>query len=180
MILPQKITFILCSCLIGSAAFGASAISDAQKKEIVYKMYAEYKKGFPGVTDISPAEAMEIMKKGQVVFVDTRKPAEMKVSMLPNAISKSEFLISINEYKTKTIIGYCTISYRSGKFAEELEQKGVQIFNLQGGILAWLLEGGKVYDSSGETKRVHVYGAKWNYLPDGYQPVMFGFFDKLF
>jgi hypothetical protein len=30
-----------------------------------------------------------------------------------------------------------------------------------------------------ETKRVHVYGEKWNYLPEGYEAVMFGFFGKL-
>jgi len=61
-----------------------------------------------------------------------------------------------------------------------MSNKGIDIYNLKGGLLAWLLEGGKVYDTNGETKRVHVYGKKWNYLPRGYEPVFFSFFEKYF
>ena len=36
-----------------------------------------------------------------------------------------------------------------------------------------------VYDPNRlPTKRVHVYGPRWNYLPDGYQSVHFGLFKK--
>ena len=59
-------------------------------------------------------------------------------------------------------------------------KKGVHVENLRGGVLAWVFEGGRVYDAGGETKRVHVYGKKWNYLPKGYEPVMFGFFERYF
>jgi rhodanese-related sulfurtransferase len=166
--------------LFPQAALTDSELTDAQKKEIVYQMYADYKKDFPGVKDISPLEAMKLMKEGRVVFVDTRSPAEMKVSMLPNAVTKDEFLKDPSKYKDQTVVGYCTISYRSGLFAEEMARKGIMIYNLSGGLLAWVLEGGKVYDANGETKRIHVYDEKWNYPPKGYESVMFGFWDKYF
>ena len=52
---------------------------------------------------------------------------------------------------------------------------------LQAGILAWLLEGGKVYDQRGdETKRVHVYGEKWDYAPAGYETVKFSPLERIF
>jgi sodium/bile acid cotransporter 7 len=143
-------------------------------------MYADYKKEFPGVKDISPVEAMKLMRTGQAVFVDTRTAAEMKVSMLPNAISKEAFLKDLSKYKDRTVVGYCTISYRSGLFAKEMSEKGIMIYNLPGGLLAWVLEGGKVYDANGETKRIHVYGEKWNYPPQGYEAIMFGFWEWFF
>lgn len=155
--------------------------TDASKKEIVCQMYADYKsKDFPKVIDILPQRAMELMQTGRVVFVDTRKAAEMNVSMLPNALSKTEFLQDPLKYKNLTVIAYCTIGYRSGLFARKMETKKITVYNLAGGIVAWVLEGGRVFDASGETKRVHVYGKKWNYLPDDYKPVMFSFLEKYF
>ena len=117
---------------------------------------------------------------GHVLFIDTRKPSEMKVSMLPGALSKEAFLKDPLKYRDLTIIAYCTISYRSGDFAVRMSNKGIDIYNLEGGLLAWVLEGGKVYDAGRETKRVHVYGKKWNYLPKEYEPVFFSFFEKYF
>ena len=49
------------------------------------------------------------------------------------------------------------------------------------GILAWLLEGGPVYDESGqEVKRVHVYGDKWDFAPTGYESVKFSLWQQVF
>ena len=50
--------------LIAGSATGDNSLSDAQKKEVVYAMYADYKKDFPAVTDISPQRAMELAEKG--------------------------------------------------------------------------------------------------------------------
>jgi rhodanese-related sulfurtransferase len=153
------------------SAASAEPLTDAQKKQIVYDMYADYKKSFPEVQDITPKQAMDLMKSEKVVFVDTRKSKEQKVSMLPGAIAEEEFEKNMEKYKDHVIIGYCTISYRSGKLATKLREKGVNMLNLKGGLLAWVHEGGKVYDASGATKRVHVYKKKWNYLPEGYEAV---------
>lgn len=159
-----------------SLGFCSSDLTDDRKLIAVYEMYSEYKKVFPETKEISAPEAMELMKKSKVLFVDIRKTAEMNVSMLPGAVTKDDFLKQPLQYKDHTIIAYCTIGYRSGKFAEEMGDKEIRIYNLRGGILAWVLEGGKVYDKKGETMRVHVYGSKWNYIPKGYEPVVFDLF----
>jgi len=179
--LPLLFCVLIAFLCLADVAAGDSEMSDAKKKETVYRMYAGYKKDFPEVKDISPQQAMELLNQGMVVFVDTRKPAEMAVSMLPGAVSKQDFLSHPAQYKDKTIVGYCTISYRSGVFAREMAKQGITVINLQGGILAWILEGGKVYDESGKpVKRVHVYGDKWDYAPADYKSIKFNFLEKMF
>ena len=96
---------------------------------------------------------------------------EQKISMLPGALKKEEFLSNLQEYKNEVIIGYCTISYRSGKLAKKLSKKGIIMLNLRGGILAWVHDGGKVYDQDGETDRIHVFGRTWNLAPKEYETI---------
>jgi len=166
-------------CLAGIAR-GDRELSDAEKKETVYRMYAGYKKDFPNVRDLSPQQAMELLNRDKLVFVDIRKPEEMAVSMLPGAVSEQYFLNHPNQYKDKTIVAYCTISYRSGVFARDLAKEGIAVLNLRAGILAWTLEGGKVYDKSGKVvKRVHVYGDKWDYAPAGYETIKFSLWERV-
>ena len=123
---------------------------------------------------------MALMQSGEVIFVDTRKPAEMRVSMLPNAITEKAFLQNTAGYTGKTIVVYCTISYRSGIFAKEMVASGAPVYPLQGGLLAWVLEGGKVYHADRETTRIHVFDKRWDCAPAGYETVMFGFFKQFF
>ena len=171
---------IVLLCLAGIAR-GDRELSDAEKKETVYRMYDVYKEDFPNVRDLSPQQAMELLKRDKLVFVDTRRPEEIAVSMLPGAVSRQDFLEHKDQYRDKTIVAYCTISYRSGVFARDRAKEGITVLNLQAGILAWLLEGGKVYDKSGnEVKRVHVYGDKWDYAPAGYETVKFSLREKIF
>ena len=165
----------------GTTVHGDRPQSDVAKIKAVYSMYADYKKEFPQVRDISAHEAMALQAQGRVVFVDTRKPAEMAVSALPGAVTQQDFLIHRDRYGDKTAIAYCTISYRSGVFARDLASRGIAVVNLQGGILAWILEGGKVYDAQGRpSRRVHVYGEKWDYAADGYESVTFSLWEQMF
>jgi sodium/bile acid cotransporter 7 len=171
---------ILLWCFAGVAG-ADQELSDAEKKETVYRMYAGYKRDFPEVKDISPRQAMALLARDRVVFVDTREPAEMAVSMLPGAVSEKDFFNQLSDYKDKTIVSYCTISYRSGKFASRVAKQGITVINLQGGILAWTLEGGKVYDQDGNgVKRIHVYGDTWDYAPEGYESVKFSLWRQIF
>lgn len=169
--------FILLVPQIGMAQ---RELSDAQKKEEVYKMYREYKKEFSNVKDVSPRDAMELFAKGEIVFIDTRRSKEINISKLPGAILDEEYFANPDQYQEKTAVAYCTISYRSGLLAKKMAKKGVTIYNLKGGILAWVLEGGKIYDVQGITKRIHVYDKKWDYAPAGYEPVIFSTWEKLF
>ncbi|MGD8367997.1 MAG: rhodanese-like domain-containing protein [Desulfobacterales bacterium] len=166
---------------LGSPAAGKTAIStDAQKLSAVYRLYAGYKREFPSVKDIAPDEARAEFTAGAAVFVDTRTSAEIAVSKIPGAVTEEQFRKDPQRYAGKTAIAYCTISYRSGLFAEKMAERGIQVVNLRGGILAWTLEGGQVVDPQGRAvRRLHVYGEKWNYAPEGYEVVMFGWLERL-
>ncbi len=156
-------------------------LSDAAKKDTVYRIYADYKVDFPHIRDVAPPEAMEIFNQDRAVFVDIREPEEMAVSKLPGAISKQVFLDHRNRYADKTVIVYCTIGSRSGVFAREMRAQGIDVYNLKGSILAWILEGGTVYDQQDRpTRRVHVFGDRWDYAPAGWESVKFPLWQQIF
>jgi sodium/bile acid cotransporter 7 len=105
----------------------------------------------------------------------------MAVSTLPGAVPQDEFLLHRGRYTDRTVVAYCTISYRSGLFARDQVDKGIDVVNLRGGILAWILEGAPVYDPQGNpTRRVHVYGDQWDYAPAGWESVKFGLWERIF
>lgn len=179
----RSLTIVMVASVLGllqGLSFGGEALTDQQKKQIVYGMYEDYRKAFPKVKEISPKDAMKDAAEGKIQFVDTRKPAEMAVSMLPGAITMKEYRKDPERFQNMRIVAYCTISYRSGKFAQEMAKEGFVIYNLRGGLLAWVLEGGKVYQSGNETRRINVYGKEWDYPPKGYESVKLGFFERHF
>jgi rhodanese-related sulfurtransferase len=114
---------------------------------------------------------MELVNTGKVVFIDVREPEEQSVSRLPGAITVDSFLENLDHYNDFIKIGYCTISYRSGILARELHQNGIPMYNLRGGLLAWVHGGGKVYKGAAESRRIHVYSQDWDLGPDGYESV---------
>lgn len=149
----------------------AQDMSDTEKRAKIEAMYQSYRKDFPEVQDIESSDAMRLLQEGKALFIDVREPKEQQVSMLPGAVTEKQFLKDPGQYRDRTLIGYCTISYRSGKLAETLQARGITLLNLKGGLLAWVHAGGKVYDQNGETKRIHVYGKKWNLGPKDYEAV---------
>jgi sodium/bile acid cotransporter 7 len=157
--------------LLSGLTATTEALNDEEKRHKVETMYKDYKKSFPDVSDISAEEALDLSKKSEPIFVDVRDPSEQAVSMLPGAITEREFLKNPEAHRGRTVIGYCTISYRSGKLAQKLQKKGIQMVNLRGGILAWLHAGGKIYREGKPTNQVHVYGKRWNLAPSDYEAI---------
>jgi sodium/bile acid cotransporter 7 len=158
----------------GGAGFpvqAGDAMSDEARRARAQAMYRDYRREFADVQDIAPAEAMALLDTGRALFVDVRGEKEQEVSMLPGAVTEKEFLSRPERYRDKVAIGYCTISYRSGKLAARLNARGIAMLNLEGGLLAWVHAGGKVFDRTGETRRIHVYGRKWDLGPQSYQAV---------
>jgi sodium/bile acid cotransporter 7 len=164
---------LACALAVGlfKVGWAADDMSDEEKHAKIDAMYRGYQKDFPDVQDIEPAEAMRLLQEGKALFIDVREEREQQVSMLPGAVTEKQFLKNPGQYRDRTLIGYCTISYRSGKLAERLRSRGTTLYNLKGGLLAWVHAGGKVYDRSGETKRIHVYGKKWDLGPKDYEAV---------
>lgn len=146
--------------------------SDADKLAKVYSLYEGYRQDFPLAPQIAVPEAKRLLTQGKAVFVDVRPPAERAVSIIPGAISEPEFRKDPARYKGKTAIAYCTISYRSGVLSQKLCKRDVNLKNLRGGLLAWALHHGPLVDEKGRpTKRIHVYGRRWDYPPKGYESV---------
>ena len=155
--------------LMGQMSLSSADMTNTEKRQKINILYDDYKKKFPDVPDVTPKQAMDLAENKKVVFIDVREPEEQRVSMLPGAITEKEYLENTKKYEDYVKIGYCTISYRSGKFAQKLQKKGITVYNLKGGLLAWVHDGGKVYDHNGETRRIHVYGRKWNLGPQSYE-----------
>ncbi len=128
-------------------------------------MYADYRKDFAGVQEIDASAAIELVGDPKVVFVDVRDPKEQAVSMIPGAVTSEVFLADPDRYRGQKIIGYCTISYRSGKLAAKMGRKGITIVNLKGGLLAWVHAGGTIVRGYKPVKQLHVYGRKWDLAP---------------
>jgi len=64
--------------------------------------------------------------------------------------------------KSTQIVVYCSVGYRSERIAYKLHQAGyTNISNLYGGIFEWVNQGHPVYDSNGQTKRVHAFNKLW-------------------
>jgi rhodanese-related sulfurtransferase len=147
--------------------------STTEKIDFIQKMYEKHKKEFQEVEDIAPTSAQALYVRGEAVFIDVRTPEEQIVSMLPGAVTEKDLENNPSILQDKTAVAYCTIGYRSGLFTADMRREGIRVLNAQGGIIAWVLCGGKVYHAGREIKRVHVYEEEWNYLPDGYEPVMF-------
>ncbi len=143
--------------------------TNEQKLREIEKMCG--KVALPGVPELTADELRQLQSKQEIVLVDVRTPDEQVVSMIPGAITATEFEDNRRSYEGATVVTYCTIGGRSGKYAKGLVDAGVKAFNLRGAILAWTHAGGDLVDTEGPTRRVHVHGRKMNLTADGYEPV---------
>jgi len=160
----------LVACLASLSSWSSEGV-DAERLALLEKMYADFRDDFSGIGEVSADTLMEWISAGEVVIVDVREPAEREVSRLPNSIIPKELESYLEGHDNLRVVIYCTIGYRSGKFTRSLKNKGLKASNLAGGIVAWVHHGGPIEHDGKPTRRVHVYGKKWNLLPEGYEPV---------
>lgn len=107
----------------------------------------------------------------EFVLVDVRTPEEYGVSIIPEAITKESFERNYEAYRDHTVVAYCTIGYRSGKYAEKLIADGFTAKNFKGSILAWCQAGLPLVTIKGKnTNRVHTYSSKYK-VPATYTAV---------
>lgn len=158
------LTLLLCPVL-------ALAQTNAEKRQQVERMIADFSSSF-SVPEVDAGTAKTMLNLSNVLFLDAREPKEAQVSIIPNAITKQQFEAKPELYKNKKIIVYCTIGYRSSKYAGQWNKRGYQMTNLRGSLLLWTHENGPLVDQHGKpTRLVHTYAKKWNLIPDTYQGV---------
>eukprot|EP00041_Stephanoeca_diplocostata_P004871 m.52511 g.52511 ORF g.52511 m.52511 type:complete len:187 (-) comp15421_c0_seq1:4121-4681(-) len=136
---------------------------------------------FPEVEAVSTDEILR--NRNDYILIDVRSPDERKVSMIPGAVTKEEFMSMADgdRIKGKKIVPYCTIGYRSGAYGKYLIGLGFprsQVRNGEG-VLLWAHNGGTLVskDEHGAevgTTRVHTYGQQWDLAPAGTETVQFG------
>lgn len=127
--------------------------------------YSLVKLEFPDLPEFSnqSLQALSREEKKGYVLVDVRTPEERDVSIIAGAIDNEYFEHNKAFYQNKKIIVYCTIGYRSGFYAAELRQEGLDAYNLSEGILGWTHVNGLLVNPQGQaTDEVHVYSRPWD------------------
>lgn len=159
---------ILCAL----AATLLAAAPPAAGPERVEALYERYHREFPEVADITAGELLRRLGEEALVLVDVRSAAEQAISRIPGAITREEFEANPPTPEEVTVVTYCTVGYRSGLYARELSRHGWQVRNLRGSLLAWTWAGGPLVDPAGlPTRRLHVYGGRWDLAAPGYETV---------
>ncbi|MFN3883201.1 MAG: rhodanese-like domain-containing protein [Rhodocyclaceae bacterium] len=97
-----------------------------------------------GGKNISVSEATLLINRQDALVVDVRETAEWSAGHIPAArhLPLSQFakhLVEIDKSKDKPIILVCASGNRSGTAARMLQKAGFQqVFNLAGGMRAWI------------------------------------------
>ena len=125
-------------------------------------------KEFPSVKKVSTADlAKELDSRERPVLLDVRTVAEFEISHLSGAqqIDPDAEASAVKLAKDAPIVTYCSVGYRSARFAERLEKAGFRsVRNLEGSIFQWANEGRPLVNARGPATAVHPYDRKWGTL----------------
>jgi sodium/bile acid cotransporter 7 len=149
---------------LSSAPLPAEPAFDARLEALVADVEEEV-----GDVPVIHADALRTAaaRGAPLILLDVRSDEERAISVIAGAVTDADSIPRGAE-----VVVYCTIGLRSGISAREMRERGVNALNLRGGILAWIADGGDVVDGNGApTRRVHVYGRRWNVLPEGFDAV---------
>jgi rhodanese-related sulfurtransferase len=174
----RKLSVALAALVLGVLAAAACAraagheLSEAERSRRVTALIEDVERRFPDVPTMDAAEVQRELAAGRIVLVDSRPADERAVSMIPGAIDRNEFERRADELAGATVVTYCTIGQRSSEHARELRRRGWDARNLRGSLLAWTYVGGALVDGDGHpTRRLDVYGPRWDLAADGYETV---------
>ena len=127
-------------------------------------------KEFPSVKRVSTTElAKELDLRERPVLLDVRTAAEFEISHLSGAqhVDPEAAASEVKLAKDAPIVTYCSVGYRSARFAERLEKAGFRsVRNLEGSIFQWANEGRPLVNARGPATTVHPYDRKWGTLLD--------------
>jgi len=149
----------------------AAPEGDAARRAAIEAMVTRYRAAYPDVPELGVADYQALAASAEVLLVDVRPPAERAVSILPGAIPLGAVEADPASFAGRILVTYCTIGYRSGQAAQALREAGLDARNLRGSVLAWTHAGGALVGPDGPTRRVHVYGRRWDLVAEGYEAV---------
>jgi len=92
---------------------------------------------------LTPAAAVQLMNKEDVVVLDVREPSETVGGKIAKAIqipvgAVAKRVNELEKFKDKTLLVYCKSGARAGIACKELSKNGFdKVYSLNGGLLAW-------------------------------------------
>ena len=93
------------------------------------------------IPEITPAEFVARRERGEsMTLLDVREPWELDVASVPGVvhIPMGEVSARLDELNRENeVVVLCRSGRRSLEVARFLQQKGINVVNLAGGILAW-------------------------------------------
>lgn len=112
-------------------------------------------------------DSLRRLPPASVLLLDAREPDEYAVSHLAGAVhcgyDHFDGTLLDTFDKSRPVVVYCSIGYRSEKIAQKLKKAGfANVSNLYGSIFEWVNRGYPVVDASGQTtRRLHTYNRAW-------------------
>ena len=156
--------FLLTAALTACGQHPAPASSDMTAYDHMLRLL--YKQTVPVVQPAALTTLLQAAPAEQVQLLDTRTPAEYRVSHLRGAR-----FVDFDHYRdlnlqglsrTRPVVVYCTVGARSEQVGAWLQQQGFRdVRNLYGGIFQWVNEGYGVVNDQGATPNVHPYSVLW-------------------
>ncbi len=130
------------------------------------------REAYPNVQTISTSELQALLTRSahdNVVLLDVRDKAEFDDSHLLGAVHTTSLERAVDflnqQSKPIKIVVYCSVGYRSAKFASELSQRGsINVVNYEGSIFEWANSGLPVYRGKQLVVSVHPYDSTWGKL----------------
>lgn len=161
-----------------SQTFRLGATMSSDHRAELEEKYKGFVSSFPKVEaiDVKSLHSQLQGTAGKPCIIDVRTPEEQQVSVIPGAVPRDVFEAHKEEYRKTPLVTYCTVGFRSGKYAQQLMDQGFDVKNLKGSIIAWTQEGYplvKDTTSNEPTKRVHIFGEQWKLQGEGYEAVWF-------
>ncbi len=121
---------------------------------------------FPEAHNISTESLVQILDDEEIVLLDVRRADEFAVSHIRGAIHTESVSNIAIDHNSKIIV-YCSVGYRSAKFADQLQQIGyTRVFNLRGSIFEWANKGYPLHRGTVQVYHVHPYNERWGKLLD--------------
>jgi rhodanese-related sulfurtransferase len=166
MLMPRFLRAALCFGLLALAGCGPETGTPPTSPSVLYKQLLRtiYRNTVPTV----PAAdlARELQQAAPPLLLDTRTPAEFRVSHLAGAqfvdfdsVPTAQF-IGLN--REQPVVVYCSVGLRSERLGERLHVLGFRhVRNLYGGLFEWVNEGHPVVNATGATADVHPYSTFW-------------------
>lgn len=117
--------------------------------------------------NVKEVSIAEIKNFKDVVYLDAREKSEYNISHIKNSVwvGYDNFDIETvkNIDKSKSIVVYCSVGYRSEKVTKKLEKAGFKsVYNLYGGLFEWYNQDLPIVDNEeNPTNKIHTYNEKW-------------------